>query len=302
MNKNYLIQKNLLHIFSEINAGMYIVDTHRKILFWNNAAEKITGFSKSDVLNRYCYDNILQRIDGFGNKLCIAGCPLQTAIEDDEKQYSKVYLHHKNGYRVSVDVKSIPIHIDNNVVGAVEIFSDNTNNHTALENINELKTIAFRDELTKLYNRRYCQIHLEHKLQEYKNFNINFGIVFFDIDNFKYINDSYGHLIGDEILKMIGQTSNSVLEENDFLSRWGGEEFVLAVQNVNFDRIKSISEKLRRIIDNSNINYEKKKLSVTVSIGATIINEDDTIHTLIDRADMLMYRSKTNGKNQVTIG
>ena len=293
--------KDFTNILDKIKDGIYIVDDSRKIIFWNKAAEDITGFSKEDAINSFCHDNLLQHIDDDGNKLCCSGCPVHATIADGEERSAQVYLSHKSGYRVGVNLKTAPIINENKIVGAYEIFSDCENDRTTEENMNELKTIAFKDSLTQTYNRRYMQGYLDHRVKEYNNFETPFGLLFLDIDNFKNINDTYGHNTGDEVLKMLAKTSKSILRTTDILSRWGGEEFIILMPGVEYNELEKSAEKLRTIIQHSSVLSKEERISVTVSIGATLINDNDDSESFVDRADKLMYMSKINGKNRVTI-
>ena len=117
-NKNY---KQLLDLIFE---GVYFVDNTRKITFWNKSAEQITGFSAEEVVGKYCYDNILNHVDNFGNQLCIGGCPLHNTLEIEKINEAKVFLHHKSGYRVPVSIKTIPLYNNDGIVGAAEVFQD----------------------------------------------------------------------------------------------------------------------------------------------------------------------------------
>ncbi len=104
MEKN-LIYKEIMQIIKE---GVYFVDTDRKITFWNDYAQEITGFSATEVLDSHCYDNILNHVDDAGTQLCKTGCPLHKTIEDSIKGEASVYLHHKDGHRVPVVVRTFP--------------------------------------------------------------------------------------------------------------------------------------------------------------------------------------------------
>ena len=129
-----------------------------------------------------------------------------------------------------------------------------------------------------------------------------FGIAFIDIDDFKLINDTYGHPVGDMVLKILAETIQNNFRKHDFLGRWGGEEFIIVFSDVNSDGLLDAAEKIRKLISTSSLRLKEENLRVTVSIGATIILANDTPETIISRADRLMYTSKKNGKNTVTIG
>ncbi len=290
--------KEVLDNFYE---GVYFVNTERKITFWNKGAERISGFSSKDVINQKCMADILNHVDNHGNKLCINGCPLHKTLVDGNIRNADVYLHHKKGHRVPIRVRTIPLLTDNKLVGAVEVFVDNSKEIQLTKDIEKLKSIAMYDQLTNLANRRYLQSYLESKLIEFKNLNVNFGIAFIDIDDFKKVNDVYGHDIGDEVLKVISKTLQSSVRKNDLVGRWGGEEFIAIFSGISQENLKIITEKLRMLVENSTLRNTILKTNVTISIGATLFREEDTIDSFINRADQLMYQSKLAGKNKVTI-
>lgn len=158
------------------------------------------------------------------------------------------------------------------------------------------------DTLTQIPNRRYLENIIQTKLSEYLLNQVKFGLIFMDIDNFKKFNDDYGHDIGDLVLKTISKTFSNNLRGDDIIGRWGGEEFVAVCSVVNIDNLKKLAEKLRILIENTIIEVEDKKLRVTISIGATIVTPKDNINTLIKKSDNLLYKSKRNMKNCITIG
>lgn len=290
------------YMLENIYDGIYFVDTERKITFWNKGAERITGFSASEVVNSYCYDNILNHISEEGVKLCLDGCPLQNTIITGEIGELPVYLHHKEGHRISVTVKALPIFEGDKVVGAVEIFKDDSEKHNLIKDMEELKVLAMIDQLTGLPNRRNIDMHMFTKMNEFSRFGVPFGVAFIDIDYFKNFNDTYGHDLGDEVLKMVAKTLGNNLRNSDFVGRWGGEEFIAIFQNMNKEKLRVVSEKIRSLVENSLLRKKEDSLKVTISIGATISVGNDTIDEIIKRADQLLYKSKSEGRNRVSIG
>lgn len=282
--------------------GIYFVDTNRMITFWNEGAERITGFSANEVLGKRCKDKVLTHVDENGNNLCLDGCPLQNTIDDGEIREASVYLHHKKGHRVPVSVKSIPMYEGEFIVGAVEIFIDDSEKHEVLKDVEAYKILSMMDQLTELPNRRYIDSFLSSKYNEYKDLGIEFGVLFMDIDKFKKFNDTYGHIVGDEVLKMISKTFLGLTRTTDLIGRFGGEEFIAILIGVNEISLMEKAEKLVKLIENSAINYMGEELKVTISIGATLINDEDTVETILNRADEMLYKSKQNGRNQVTFG
>ncbi len=304
MNDKYVIgnltYKNLL---DNILDGVYFVDRDRKITYWNKGAERITGYESSDVVGSYCCDNLLNPVDVDGNELCLDACPLSKAMREKKRVERDMFLSHKDGYRVPVSVRTSPIYDeDGDIIGALEIFSETPDRSSALDKINNLELQAFSDPLTGLANRRYMENILESHLEELNRINFSFGILFIDIDNFKATNDRYGHEVGDKVLQVMSRTLKESLRAIDEAARWGGEEFIVSISNVNRAQLYQAAERIRMLVTKSKIPLpEEHEIDATVSIGATVATEKDTVSSLVKRADRLMYQSKEAGRDKVTI-
>ena len=156
------------------------------------------------------------------------------------------------------------------------------------------------DELTRLPNRRYLESFLTYKLSQFQRFGQSFAVVFADIDDFGAFNNTYGHELGDAVLQSIAKTIRSNIRKDDLVGRWGGEEFVGIFTISNEYEGTITAEKLRAVIEQTEINHDQDALHVTISVGVTLVRMDDTAESIIDRADHLMYQSKAKGKNRVT--
>ncbi|MGC8690807.1 MAG: diguanylate cyclase domain-containing protein [Caldisericum sp.] len=283
--------------------GIYFVDRKRKILYWNKAAEEITGYKKEEIINKRCFDNILRHVDENGTLLCFTKCPLVRAMEKGEIVSENVYLHDKNGARIPVNVETIPVrNRKGEIVGAVERFNQGWGLPLIRENIQKLQKDAFIDQLTQIPNRRYLEIKIDEAIKEVNLLNKSHGFLFIDIDDFKKLNDTYGHLIGDRVLRTIAQTILSNIKPHDIVGRYGGEEFAVILKDIDEENLKKFTKTLRILINNSSIDIDGRELSITTSIGCTLIRKDDTIQSLIARADALMYEVKKSGKNNCKFG
>lgn len=283
--------------------GVYFVDRERRITYWNRGAERLTGYRREDALGRSCFDDFLSHVDEKGRRLCQDGCPLMETIEDGQQREAEIFLHHKNGHRLPVSVRVSPISAeDGTLIGAVEVFSDNSAKVDSQRRIQELEQLALLDDLTKLGNRRYLEMSLKGRMAEMKRYNNQVGVFFMDIDHFKDINDLHGHNCGDEVLRVLSRSLTGVIRPSDILGRWGGEEFLAVANTVTRGTIKPIAERFRQMIESSSVPFEGQIVRFTISVGATIAKVDDTLESVIERADQLMYRSKERGRNQVTVG
>jgi len=290
-------------VVENLHDGLYIVDRDRKISYWNRAAEKISGFSAEEVVGSSCADNILTHVDGEGKQLCLDGCPFSASFQDGEPRDAEVYMHHKDGHRVPVSVRvtALTDH-DGNIIGGIELFTDISNNNANYLRIKELERLALIDPLTQLSNRRHMEKVIQIRIEEKRRLKVPFGIFFIDIDLFKDINDTYGHDVGDRVLKYIAKTFTVHSRPFDVYGRWGGEEFVGIIRNITVEDLEIFGNRLQMLIERSYISQQKRKLHVTVSIGATMVKDEDTVKSVIRRADSLMYESKTAGRNRLTLG
>lgn len=290
-----------LHIINNLCDGVYFVDTERRITFWNKAAEDITGYKAEEIVGRQCQDNILNHIDENGTPLCIAGCPLFATIVDGKQRKHDVFLRHKEGHRIPILVNIFPLEENGEIIGAIEVFTPNSPIVYDDTLVEKLSNMAMKDELTNLPNRRYTETFIEYKLNEFRKFNNLFAVLFLDIDNFGEFNNTYGHDLGDTVLKNASESIKRTMRKTDLFGRWGGEEFIGVYPIKIAEDTKIIAEKTRILIENTEVDRDDEHLRVTASIGATVVREGDTIESIVERADKLMYQSKQKGKNCVTI-
>ena len=229
-------------------------------------------------------------------------CPLAKTVADSMPREMNLYIRHKKGHRVPVLIRTIALrHSLGRVIGAVEIFSDSSPKLAITQKIKELEKMALLDPLTELANRRYIELNMQTKLDEMRRYGRPFGILFMDIDHFKKVNDLHGHDIGDKVLIMVSNTFMKNVRASDIVGRWGGEEFLSIMPNINEDQLYFFANKLRVLVEQSGFSLDSGIVQVTVSIGATLAQPKDTTETLLERADKLLYYSKATGRNRVSI-
>ena len=160
----------------------------------------------------------------------------------------------------------------------------------------ERKTL--HDKLTNAYNREFFDKRIEKIIFENNNNNKNSALIFFDIDYFKDVNDTYGHNIGDDILKELVNRIKDSIRQSDYLIRWGGEEFIVLISTNSFDEARATAEHLRSMVEN---HYFKDVEKITCSFGVTLHKDNEPIMQTVDRADKALYKSKNNGRNRVSV-
>jgi diguanylate cyclase (GGDEF)-like protein/PAS domain S-box-containing protein len=289
--------EQLKRLFNHFHEAIYIVDTHRKILYYNPEAEKISGFTKEEMIGTHCWDNKLNHIDEKGKKLCLDGCPLQQSIRENIITDNYVYLQHKKGHRKLVHVKAIPLEVDGEVIGAIEVFTDQTTKSMLLEEEKLSSILTYIDPLTGLLNRMFMQIKLKPLLEDKKL--QDWGLCFLDLDNFKRTNDIYGHLIGDKLLEAVSHTILDSLNENDLAFRYGGDELIVMFHHVTKEELLKKASLLQTLIQATKLrDIEDDKLTET-SIGVTLLRHNVDLLKAIEVADQAMYIAKKSGKNKI---
>jgi diguanylate cyclase (GGDEF)-like protein/PAS domain S-box-containing protein len=299
MNDNFYKE-----ILNSLQDGVYFLDRDRIITYWNRGAEKISGYAAEQVIGKSCRNNLLNHVNDKGLVLCNEHCPMAATMQDGEPREAYVYLHHAEGHRVPVQIRATPLRDESgNIVGAVETFNKGVSPEKAERRIRKLQQTALLDPLTAIGNRRHLEKRLKISMLAYHENHLPFGLLFCDIDHFKKLNDTYGHNLGDQVLHMIAQTLRGNIRETDTMGRWGGEEFLVILNEIDADSLLKIGEKLLNLVRNSHLTLPDKRIvSATISIGGTLVQEGDTIVSMVDRADRLMYRSKSVGRNCITIG
>jgi diguanylate cyclase (GGDEF)-like protein len=170
--------------------------------------------------------------------------------------------------------------------------SDITKYKQETENIKE---IAMIDELTTLYNRKKLDFIKKDLLEHY------LSMIIFDIDDFKMINDTYGHLKGDEVLRVLSQVTKNNLRESDLIIRWGGEEFLILLKDVfNKNVAINLAEKLKRKINEINIK-DIGHFSCSFGVSSGFISNKKDLDDILDKADKALYKAKEKGKNRVEV-
>ncbi len=160
----------------------------------------------------------------------------------------------------------------------------------------ELEEMATRDKLTNIYNRYKLDLFLSEQVEFVERYDRKFGVIFFDIDYFKKINDSYGHKVGDSVLAELARIVSRSIRSSDLFGRWGGEEFLIILPETSKKEAVKSAEKLRVIIKNHNF---KNIDGITCSFGVTEYCQNDDVDSIVKRADALLYRAKKEGRDRV---
>lgn len=193
---------------------------------------------------------------------------------------------------ISEKMRDLQTHLGSEVARANQKIQELNNQ------VHELELTTTLDALTKAYNRHALQKHFTELLSK-DRFSHEMFILMIDIDNFKLINDKYGHIAGDKVLIFTSKLLKKALRDGDRLYRFGGEEFVILLNRTDLEGATLVGNRLLNLCRQNKPLYQNEQISVTLSIGLTAIRDDDTLDTLIHRSDVALYRAKKTGKDRL---
>lgn len=305
------MDKLVFDILNYVNEGIVILNENSEILFWNNYMEYITDTKANEVINSKIFD----AIPGL-NKVYFKKA-FNSAMEKDFKFFFSSEMH-KNlisndfelNFRINkfkssnsqyliiefMDVTSQFIRIEQLKEYANELY---LLNKKLKQKEKEIERLAYYDTLTNLANRTLFYNLAEKLLANAKRRNTILGLMFIDIDKFKYINDTYGHRIGDKILIEVAKILKKCTRENDVVARLGGDEFLVLLPDLkNYSNYRIIAKRIANA--NSKVKIDDDiKLNIALSIGVSFYPQDgNTIDDLISKSDKAMYNVKNIGGNK----
>lgn len=216
---------------------------------------------------------------------------MKQMLQNKERWSGEIEIITKRGKTVWMDAVISPyLNEQDEVVSYTAIYHDITDKK-------RIELLSVTDNLTKLFNRQKFDEVFEMMLlrRHWKDGN-SFGLVIVDIDHFKRVNDTYGHQIGDTVLVAVADAMAKTIRTGDIVARWGGEEFVILLPDVDMEKACFVAEKIRSAVEEMTIPQVGK---VSASFGVTVYSENDTDETMMYRSDLALYRAKKNGRNRV---
>lgn len=194
--------------------------------------------------------------------------------------------------KISEKFSAIQDHLSDEVTRANDVI------HTLLEQVKTLEMKTSLDPLTKAYNRYALQEHLKAILEK-EQLDFDIFALMIDVDDFKLINDRFGHIAGDKVLIFIAKLFKKALRDGDRVYRFGGEEFIILLNRTDLSGAQLVAERLLNLCRNNKPLFQNQQIAVTLSVGLTKIIDGDTIDAIINRSDVALYRAKNNGKDRL---
>jgi diguanylate cyclase (GGDEF)-like protein/PAS domain S-box-containing protein len=293
-------EKELAQItLQSIGDAVITTDIEGKIEYYNPIAEQLTGWKVSEVkglllssifniVNEVTREPVANPIEMALRKGQIVGLPERTLLID------------RNGKEYAIDDSAAPIRDRNGqIVGAVMVFHDVTHSRTLAR---ELSWQATHDSLTELVNRQEFERQLVDAIASAKNDDLCHALCYLDLDQFKIVNDTCGHVAGDELLRQVTHLLQKRIRSTDILARLGGDEFGLLLYKCPLPQAQQIADTLRQLIQNFRFSWDGKTFSIGVSIGIVLIGADSRdLNSILGEADAACYGAKSNGRNCIHV-
>ncbi|NPA66436.1 MAG: diguanylate cyclase [Epsilonproteobacteria bacterium] len=262
-----------------------------KVLYANQAVLNMNGFTFKEMQQfktwelfapeyREKFKNVIQR---------------RMKGEQFPKSYSDVRVISKSGKILTARLSAETILYEGQYVGISTVM----NITDLVEAREQLHKLATTDGLTKIYNRRKMHDEIDTEILLYQRYKDPFGVIMFDIDYFKNINDAYGHDIGDEVLIELTNLIKSKIRQTDSFARWGGEEFLILARSIEKYSLFDLAEELRLSVES--VTFSSFNLAVTISLGLTMYRDGDTKEDILKRVDIALYKAKKGGRNRVVL-
>jgi diguanylate cyclase (GGDEF)-like protein len=302
----------LKFIVDRVNVGIIVVNRNMEVLLWNHFMEVNSGRPADEVL----FTNIFETFPDIPQKWLEKKINSVVILKNfafttwQQRPYLFKFRHNRP---VTADVDYmrqdctfLPILDQNGEVEAVCItvldVTDISIYQTMLkETMGKLEEMSIRDVLTGIYNRRHIEATLAAEFDRVKRYGGVLSVVLFDLDHFKHVNDTYGHLAGDEVLRTIGAVIEEVRRTSDIAGRYGGEEFTIVLPNTDIEGGYALAERLRTEVMKREIYFEDIHIPVTISLGVSEFTPEVPNHELLlQQADLALYFGKENGRNQAT--
>jgi diguanylate cyclase len=302
-----------LNLIQHLDVGIVVLDKAFTVRLWNTFMVNHSGISAEHMLNAYLFSKFTDLPEDWLRR------KIQTVIMLDNSAFTtweeRPWLFKFKSYRpitgsarhmyqnaTLLPLKNAQGEVDHVAIIIYDVTDAATNRLSLLNANQELSRLSITDQLTGLSNRGYLESCIKSEFERFCRTQQKSSLVMLDIDYFKKVNDTHGHLVGDEVIRKISKCITMFTRTTDLAGRYGGEEFAILLINTPIGNAKIFAERLREAIENTVIQVDNLDLYVTVSLGISVSDKGYTDYNQwLNDADQALYRSKERGRNQVTL-
>lgn len=272
-------------ILDELQIGVSVLDLQRRIVFWSDGAEQITGYSRIDVLGHTCTDNILQHCNQSSCELCAERCPIVKALHGAKPVEGIGFIHHRSGHRIPVHTWAIPLRDKHgSIIGIIQTFEGEVVVNGPNPNDQRMRERGWLDLVTALPNQAMMQSHLRETLGTFADLEIPFAVVCLEIHEFSTFRARYGQEGATSMLQVLARTLRNTVWPTDFVGRWCETQFLVILCGCGEDSLQAVVDRMRRMMSNANIVWWGEELTLRISIGHASAIVGDTVESIMQRA------------------
>jgi diguanylate cyclase (GGDEF)-like protein/PAS domain S-box-containing protein len=289
-------------VLDKLQTGVYIVDRNRRIRFWNEGAEKLTGYLRQDVVGRFLRDHLLAAGDDVQGADSDPDDPINIVFRDGKPSTMNVSILHKDGYRIPIVLRTNPIRNSRGaVIGVSESFERNRAASEWTRRQAGFADFGVLDGATGVAARTFMETQLHENLTTFQEHGVPFGILLVQVDQIDQFRASRGPGVVSTILRVVAQSVENCIRPSDLVGCWGENQFLAILMQCRESEVGLVGERVRRMISGAEIEWWGDKFSVTSPVGGAGSRFDDKSESLLARAEASLQESIEKGGNCVTV-
>jgi diguanylate cyclase (GGDEF)-like protein/PAS domain S-box-containing protein len=289
-------------VLEALQTGVYFVDPNKKILFWNEGAERITGYLRQDVVGCFCREDPSASDDGHRNILPEAAEPLITALREGKPAIDDISLRHRAGHRIYIRLRTVPIRNSHGtIIAAAQSFDESPSASDWDRRQNKLADYGCLDQVSGVLNKEFTFAHLSEQLATFARHPVPFSILSIEVDQLDHLRATYGLAVVRSVLQVVAQTLENSVRPTDFLGRIAENRFLVILTECSLPDIEKAAKRLKKIVNSSEVKWWGDEWPVSASFGGAAARPGDDIESLLERAEKSLAESLAAGGNQVTV-
>ncbi len=277
-----------------LQIGVSVLDLQKKIVFWSDGAEKITGFARIDVLGHACAENILLHCNLNSCEMCAGSCPMAAALHGGKPAEAMSSIHHRSGYWTPVHIWAIPLRDKHgSIIGIIQTFQNEFAVQGPSPNDRSMKKNGCLDYATELPNHAVMQSHLREMLGTFAELHIPFGVLCVEVTELSQFRARYGQEAAASILRVLARTLRNTIWPSDFVGRWSEDRFLVILAGCDHEALQAVCQRILKMTLRATIEWWGEELSVAVLIGSAEVLPGDDVESLLRRAQESLKQGRT---------
>jgi diguanylate cyclase (GGDEF)-like protein/PAS domain S-box-containing protein len=295
------------NILESLPTGLCVVDLQKKIVFWSDGAERITGHLRHEVVGHDCIGEALLHCDQPGCEFCKEDCPIARAMKTSQPAVASGFLHHKAGHEIPVQIRVVPVHNQRgSIVGAVETFEEAQPVADPDHRDFGLTLPGCFDNVTGLASVAVMRSHLRHTLATFLEVQVPFAVLCLRLEGLEHFRASLGPEAASLLLRVVARSLENTFWSSDHVGRWSDDQFLVILNCCREESLASVRQRVRRLLANDGIEWWGERRSLPVSIGQTTAQPGDSMESLVERLEKSLeasvYRSQAPSASTGTGG